>query len=133
MKEIMRVKDVMNTEVMMVNGKDTLQDGLKKMSECCSRVLIVDKRHEDDEYGIVCMADIAKKVIAHDKSPERINIYEVMAKPAMCVKDSMDVRYCARLFHQFHLHLAPVRNEQGVIVGIVGYDDMVFKGLMKDL
>ena len=133
MSEIMRVRDVMNNEVMMVNGKDTLQDGLKKMSKCCSRVLIVDKRHEDDEYGIVCMADIAKKVIAHDKSPERINIYEVMTKPAVCVKGSMDIRYCARLFHQFHIQSAPVRDNDGRIVGIVGFDDMVFKGLMKDL
>ncbi|MEE9350666.1 MAG: CBS domain-containing protein [Thiotrichaceae bacterium] len=133
MSEIIRVRDVMNTEIMLVNGKDTLQDDLKKMRESSSRVLIVDKRHEDDEYGIVCMADIAKKVIAQDKSPERINIYEVMSKPAMCVKDSMDVRYCARLFHQFHLHTAPVSDDQGVIVGVVGYDDMVFRGLMKDL
>ncbi len=126
MSEILRVKDVMNTEVMMVNGKDTLQDCLKKMSECRSRVLIVDKRHDNDEYGIVCMADIAKKVIAHDKSPERINIYEIMSKPAICVKENMNVRYCARLFHQFGLHSAPVRNDEGVITGIVGYDDMVF-------
>ncbi len=133
MSKIMRVRDVMNTEVKRVNGKDTLQDGLKKMSACCSRVLIVNKRHDDDEYGIVCMADIAKKVIAHDKSPERINIYEVMSKPAVCVKDSMDIRYCARLFRQFGLHSAPVSNEEGEIIGIVGYDDMVFKGLMKDI
>ncbi|MEE9304331.1 MAG: CBS domain-containing protein [Thiotrichaceae bacterium] len=133
MSGIIRVKDVMNTDVMIVNGKDTLQDGLRKMRESYSRVLIVDKRHDDDEYGIVCMADIAKKVIAHDKSPERINIYEVMSKPAICVKESMDVRYCARLFHQFHLHSAPVRNDEGAIVGMVGYDDMVFKGLMKNL
>lgn len=133
MSEIMRVRDVMSSEVMMINGKDTLQEGLKKMRVCCSRVLIVDKRHEDDEYGIVCMADIAKKVIARDKSPERINIYEIMSKPAICVKDTMNIRYCAQLFHRFHLHSAPVSDENGVIVGVVGYDDMVFKGLMKSL
>ncbi len=133
MTEIIRVKDVMNNEVMRVNSKDTLLEGLKKMRECCTRVLIVDKRHEDDEYGIVCMADIAKKVIAHDKSPERINIYEVMSKPAICVRDNMDVRYCARLFHNFGLHSAPVSDATGSIIGIVGYDDMVFKGLIRNL
>ncbi len=133
MTDIVRVKDVMNTEVMLVNGRDTLHEGLKKMRECCTRVLIVDKRHEDDEYGIVCMADIAEKVIAHDKSPERINIYEVMSKPAICVRDTMDVRYCARLFQNFGLHSAPVSDESGKIIGIVGYDDMVFKGLIRNL
>ncbi len=132
MSEIIRVKDVMNTEVMMVNGKDTLHDGLLKIRECSAHVLIVDKRHEDDEYGIVCMTDIANKVIAHDKSPERINIYEVMSKPAICVKENMDVRYCARLFRKIGLHLAPVSDGKK-IVGIVSYVDMVFKGLIRSL
>lgn len=132
MSGIIRVKDVMNSEVMLVNGKDTLHDGLIMMRECLTHVLIVDKRHEDDEYGIVCMGDIAEKVIAHDKSPDRINIYEVMSKPAICVKASMDVRYCSRLFRQIGIHLAPV-SEDGKIIGIVGYTDMVFKGLIKNL
>lgn len=132
MSKIIRVKDVMSTEVTMVNGKDTLHEGLVKMRECCTHVLIVDKRHEDDEYGIVSMADIAEKVITHDKSPERINIYEVMSKPAICVKDSMDVRYCARLFRKIGIHLAPVSDGKGII-GIVSYADMVFKGLIRNL
>ena len=133
MSEILRVRDVMNPEVVMVRGKDTLHESLIKMRECCTRMLVVDKRHDDDEYGIVSMADIARKVIAHDKSPERINIYEVMSKPAICIKGSMDVRYCARLFDEFHLHAAPVNDREGKTIGIVGYDDMVFKGLIKNL
>lgn len=133
MSEITRVKQVMIDEVILVHGKDTLQDGLKKMSESHSRVLIVDKRHDDDEYGIVCMADIAKKVIAKDKSPDRINLYEIMSKPVLCVNATMDVRYCARMFQQFSLHSAPVVDHEGTIIGVVSYDDMVFKGMMKSL
>jgi predicted transcriptional regulator len=133
MSEIVRVKNVMTDEIILVHGRDTLQEGLKKMRDSYSRVLIIDKRHDDDEYGIVCMADIARKVIAKDKSPERINLYEIMSKPVLCVKGSMDVRYCARMFEQFHLHSAPVIGEKGEIIGVVSYDDMVFKGLMESL
>ena len=128
--DITRVKDVMNHAVTLVSGKDLLDDALRKMSSCYSRVLVVDKRHDDDEYGIVCLADIAVNVIAENKSPERINVYEVMSKPALTVSEDMDVRYCIRLFQHFKLHRAPVIDSQGLVVGIIGYDDMIFKGLL---
>ncbi len=127
---ITRVKDVMNHSVTLVSGKDPLDDALRKMSSGYSRVLIVDKRHDDDEYGIVCLADIAQNVIADNKSPERISVYEVMSKPALTVSENMDVRYCVRLFQHFKLHRAPVVDEKGIVTGIVGYDDMIFKGLL---
>jgi hypothetical protein len=37
----------------------------------------------------------------------------------------MDVRYCARLFERFSLHLAPVIDNK-IIIGMVDYTNMVF-------
>jgi predicted transcriptional regulator len=37
----------------------------------------------------------------------------------------MDVRYCARLFERFSIHLAPVV-EDNEIIGMVDYINMVF-------
>jgi predicted transcriptional regulator len=42
----------------------------------------------------------------------------------------MDVRYCARLFDNFGLSNAPVI-ENGKVVGIVSYNELVFRGLCK--
>jgi signal-transduction protein with cAMP-binding, CBS, and nucleotidyltransferase domain len=91
--------------------------------------LIVDKRNEDDEYGVVMFRDIAKRVLAPDLSPERINIYEIMAKPVMGVDPQMDVRYCIKLFDRFGLSRAPVL-ENGKIIGLVSYTDIVLKSVM---
>jgi len=97
-----------------------------------AHILIINKRSEDDEYGIVMLADIAKKVIAKDRSPERVNLYEIMSKPVISVHSGMDIRYCARLFNRFGLHVAPVvDNECGDIIGTVSYNDIVLKGLVK--
>jgi hypothetical protein len=41
----------------------------------------VDKRNDNDEYGMVLISDIAKLVLAKDRSPDRVNVYEIMAKP----------------------------------------------------
>jgi predicted transcriptional regulator len=67
-------------------------------------------------------------VLARDRSPERVNVYEIMSKPVVGVNPAMDIRYCARLFEKFGLSMAPVI-EQGKVVGLVSYNDLVLKGM----
>lgn len=125
-------RDVMRNDVNLVDGLDTVKFALQKMEHQESHILIINKRNEDDEYGIVLLADIAKKVIAKDRSPERVNLYEIMSKPVICVRANMDIRYCARLFSRFGLKLAPVVDDKnGELVGTISYDDIVLKGLVK--
>ncbi|NWG86255.1 MAG: CBS domain-containing protein [Hydrogenophilaceae bacterium] len=127
-RKVIRVRDVMKAQVDMVDGLTTVADALRKMKHIETKCLIVDKRHDDDEYGIVLIADIARYVMAKDRSPERVNVYEIMSKPVISVDPAMDIRYCARLFDKFGLSRAPVI-DKGKIVGIVSYTDMVLKGL----
>ena len=129
-KEIVRVKDVMRSEIDIVDGMTTISDALSQMKNLKNKMLIVDKRHEDDEYGVVRMSDIAHHVLARDKSPDRVNVYEIMHKPAMTVEASMDIRYCARLFERFKLSRAPVV-ENGKLVGVVSLTRMVVHGVRK--
>lgn len=129
---IIRVKDVMKHNFDKVDGSDTVQSALQKMEHHDSHVLIVNKRNDDDEYGLVLLADIAKKVIAKDRSPERVNLYEIMSKPVISVRAEMDIRYCARLFNSFGLHIAPVVDDEcGELIGTISYNDIVLKGLIK--
>jgi predicted transcriptional regulator len=41
----------------------------------------------------------------------------------------MDIRYCARLFARLDINRAPVV-EDGRVIGIVGYTDLVLEGLV---
>jgi CBS domain-containing protein len=90
----------------------------------------VDKRHDNDEYGIVLLSDVARDVLAANRSPGRVNVYEVMSKPVVGVHPGMDIRYCARLFHKLGFSYAPVIDNERVL-GIVGYADLVFNGLIQ--
>ncbi|MCU7840184.1 MAG: CBS domain-containing protein [Candidatus Thiodiazotropha sp. (ex Lucinoma annulata)] len=125
---LIRVRDVMKTDFDLVEGMDTVQMALERMIHVETKSLIVKKRHDDDEYGLVMLSDIARQVLAKDRAPERVNIYEIMTKPALTVSSSMDIRYCARIFSRFDLSRAPVVDNRE-IVGIVSYTDMVLKGL----
>ncbi len=124
--KLVQVKDAMTTDnYQFADGMMTASEGIKLAKEHNVTALIINKRNEQDEYGIVMLADIAKEVLAKDRSPERVNLYEIMAKPLISVLPDMDVRYCARLFERFRIHLAPVI-ENKEIIGMVDYTNMVF-------
>lgn len=128
-KDIIRIQQVMKPNFDLVDGLDTVEQALGTMKHRDNKCLIVKKRHENDEYGIVMISDIAYQVLAQDRAPERVNIYEIMSKPAITLHQEMDVRYAARLFARFKLSRAPVVNHAHEVVGIVSLTDMVFKGL----
>lgn len=130
-KKVIRVKDVMKTNFDIVDGMITVSEALKKMKHVETKTLIVDKRDDNDEYGVVLLGDIAKQVLAKDRSPDRVNVYEVMAKPVITVDPNMDIRYCARLFENFGLSRAPVV-ECGKMIGIISFTDMVLRGMVSE-
>ena len=132
-RKVVRVRDVMKTQFDMVDGMTTVADALKTMKHVETKTLLIDKRHDDDEYGMLLISDIARKVLAKDRAPERINVYEVMAKPVVTVDPDMDIRYCARLFDRFHLSRCPVVNGGGEVVGIISFTDMVLRGLCNNM
>ena len=131
-KSIVRVRDVMKAEYNLVDGMSTVADALKNADNIATKCFIVNMRHEDDEYGIVLLSDIAKQILAKGKSAERVNIYEIMSKPVISIDPDMDIRYCTRLFESFGIARAPVIKDKKLL-GIVGYTDIVLQGIRDRL
>ncbi|MDQ6976381.1 MAG: CBS domain-containing protein [Mariprofundaceae bacterium] len=126
------VRDVMKTKFDLVCSKATVREALQTMQHVETKCLIVDKHDAGDEYGIVVLPDIAKYVLAKNRSPDRISIYEIMTKPAITVHPDMDIRHASRLFSQVGLSRAPVVSDDGrKVIGIVSYTDMVMNGLLR--
>ena len=125
------VRDVMRSPVTEVDGGIDVMEAMRVMKRARTTCLIVEKRHDDDEYGMVLFSDIAKEVIARDRAPERVNVYEIMAKPVISVRPDMSIRNCARLFERFDISHALVIEDEAV-VGIVSYYLIVLGGLDLD-
>ncbi len=123
------IGEVMHKEVTEIDGNITVLEALKIMHEVEATCLIVKRRHERDEYGMVLFSDIAKKVIAADRAPERVNVHEIMAKPVVWVRPEMDIRYCARLFERFGISHAPVMDLEHNVIGIVSYYVLALEAL----
>ena len=126
-----RVRDCMNTNVTEVDGRMDVLSAMRVMKKVGATSLIVKRRDEGDEFGLLLFSDIAKKVIGRNRAPERVNVYEIMAKPVLTVRPDMHIRYCARMFENFGIGHAPVE-EDGKIIGMVSYYRLVLYGL-KDL
>jgi predicted transcriptional regulator len=126
-----RVRDCMKTNVTEVDGRMDVLSAMRVMKKVGATSLIVKRRDEGDEFGLLLFSDIAKKVIGRNRAPERVNVYEIMAKPVLTVRPDMHIRYCARMFENFGIGHAPVE-ENGKIIGMVSYYRLVLYGL-KDL
>lgn len=127
--KLIRVRDVMKTTFDRVDGITTVADALHNMQHPEVKALVVNKRHKNDEFGMLFFKDIARHILAKDRAPERVNVYEIMVKPVLSVAPDMDIRYCARFFDQFKVLRVPVI-EDNEVIGIVGYSDIVLRGMM---
>jgi predicted transcriptional regulator len=122
------VRKVMRTNVTFIDGRTDVLEALRMMKRAKATSLIVEKRYDSDEIGMLLFSDIAKQVIAKDRAPERVNVFEIMAKPVISVRPDMDIRYCARLFDKVGISHAPVV-ENDKVIGIVSYYLLVLEGL----
>ncbi len=129
-KNVVTVREVMNQRYVRVSGMDTVADAFLQMREADAHCMIVERRDEADEFGLVLYTDIARKVIGPDRSVERVRIYEIMSKPVLSVHPGMNIRYASRLFEHFRIRVAPVA-EDGEVIGIVTDRDIVMQGLAQ--
>lgn len=117
-------RDVMNQRYEFADGIMTVSAALKLMREKNITKVIINRRDNSDEFGMVELSDIAKRVIGKDRAPDRVNLYEIMTKPTITVRPEMNIKYCARLFDQYMLASAIViENEE--VIGVVSYNDIV--------
>ncbi len=124
-KDVRRVRDVMHARYSRVDGVMTVDQAIGLMKNDNAQALLVEKQSRDDEHGLVLLTDIARHVLARGRSPERVNVFEIMSKPVLSVPAEMQIHYCARLFQRFALSIAPVEDRSGEIIGMVDYRDLV--------
>ncbi|MEQ8970031.1 MAG: CP12 domain-containing protein [Coleofasciculus sp. C1-SOL-03] len=127
---MMKAQDIMTTDVVTIRGSATVADAVDLMNDMGLRALIVDRRHDQDAYGIVTETDIVYKVIAYGKDPKKVRVYEIMNKPCIVVNPDLGVEYVARLFANTGIRRAPVIKEK--LLGIISVTDILTKGDFLD-
>ena len=122
--DALRVRDAMVTELHTIDGLATIGEAIAMMKRHDVSSLIVARRDQDDEVGLVEVIDVAEP-IANNRPPDRVNVYEVMTKPVVTVSPAMLARYAVRLLRELGLSRAVVVDEKRDAVGIVTLRDLV--------
>ena len=131
-KAITCVSDVMTRGVITIAPTATVAEAVHLMNQHHTSSIIVERRDETDEFGIIVVTNIAEDVLAKDLSPERVNVYEVMSKPVLTLAAEMQVKYAVRLLSRFQLSRALVVDHERNPLGIVTLRDMVLRSI-KDV
>ncbi|NEO33042.1 MAG: CBS domain-containing protein [Symploca sp. SIO3C6] len=122
---MLKAQDIMTKDVVTIRGSATVAEAVAKMKHHSLRALIVERRHEQDAYGMVTEADIIYKVVAYGKDTKQVRVYEIMTKPCIVLNPELGVEYVARLFANTGIRQAPVIKEQ--LLGIVSVTDILTK------
>jgi len=120
-----RVSDLMGTQVHTIDGLATVAEAIATMRRLQISSLVVNRRDDDDELGLITVSDLAREVITRDRAPERVNVYEIMSKPALAVRSGMLARYAVRLLVEFRVSRALVIDDDGEPLGLVTLRDLV--------
>ena len=121
------VADAMTGSVRTIDTMASVKEAIQAMRDGGVSSLVVERRDDTDEYGLLVVADIAREVIAANRSIERVNVYEIMSKPVLTLPNEMQVKYAVRLLVRFGLSRALVVNHHREPVGIVTLRDMVLR------
>ena len=123
-QEITRVAAVMGTSMHTVSGLVSVQEAIKSMNHHKISSLVIERRDENDEYGLVTIQDIAGKVVAINRSTQRTSVYEIMTKPVLTIDHRMNIKYAIRLLANLNLEHSLV-SDCGKITGFVSLRDLV--------
>ena len=121
------VGDVMTPTVQTIERTATVHDAIELMRGAGVSSLAVERRDEADEFGLLVVSDIAREVIAKNRSADRVNVYEIMSKPVITLPADMKIRYAVRLLVKFDLSRALVVDPTRTPVGIITLRDMVVR------
>jgi len=125
------VRDTMAPTPLTIDGVAPVSDAIDLMRDNQLSSLVIEKRHEGDEFGLLVVHDIAAKVICLDLSPDRVSVYEIMSKPVITVDAEMDIKYAIRLLTRFGLSRTLV-TEKDELIGLVTLRDMVLSYAVPD-
>ena len=124
-KRIIRVGDVMGSKLYTIDRLATVAEAMALLKRYEVSSLAVNRRDDDDEFGLLVVADIAREVIAKNRAPERVNVYEIMSKPVLTLPSAMLARYAVSLLVRFELSRAVVVDYERHPLGMVTLRDLV--------
>jgi len=122
---MLRVRDIMKRNVLVLSKDATIKDALDLMIEnSAGSVVILDK---EKIAGIITERDILSKILNHNKSLDT-KIEEVMTKNVITISPDEKVEKAAEIMTENKIKKLPVV-ESDKLIGIITLTDIVASGV----
>ena len=120
----MKVEDIMNRDLVFIDGNASVKDAIELMLERRIRSLLVKPRNERDSYGIITVRDIVFGVFANELKPEDVRVEDIASKPIVTVSKGTELKDVIRFMKRFNIARVFVL-DNGKIVGVVALMDIM--------
>jgi CBS domain-containing protein len=111
--------------LVFVDPDSSVSDALALMRRRYIHSLVVNKSHNNPEYGILTSTDICDKIIATERNPAETRVRDIMNSPLITVNKDASLKECSLLMKQHHIHHLPVVDEKGELVGMISATDFL--------
>jgi CBS domain-containing protein len=126
---IMKIKDIMSTEVASLNSDDSIEKAAQLMKEHDTGSLPVCNQNQ--VIGIVTDRDITIRCIAGGHDSKQQKVKDIMTLNPFVGSPSMDVHDVAKIMSEKQIRRIPVV-EQNNLVGVVALADISLEPALQD-
>ncbi|MGD0027401.1 MAG: CBS domain-containing protein [Candidatus Bathyarchaeia archaeon] len=124
MATIVIVRDVMSKDVKVVRPDTTMKEVVATMNKFGIGSIIVVQGERP--VGIITERDILRRQVEPCLAPETLTARHVMTSPLVTINEEASIEEAARLMAKKKAKRLPVM-DNGKLVGILSYTDIVFK------
>ncbi len=126
---MMKVKDIMSTDIACINMEDTIQKAAQLMKRYDVGSIPVCQQGE--VVGILTDRDIALRSVAEGQDTAQQHVADVMSQDLVVGEPDMNVHEAAQMMSQNQIRRLPIVNN-GHLVGIVALGDLSLEPDLQD-
>ncbi len=118
---VVTVEEVMTKDVVTIEGDKTVLEAAKLMSLNKFSSLVVT--NEGKTVGIITERDLVRKVLAEDRDPNKLLIYQIMSTELVTTTSETSIESAATIMTEQKVRRLPVVKDEK-LVGIVTASDI---------
>ncbi|MFQ5901850.1 MAG: cyclic nucleotide-binding/CBS domain-containing protein [Thermodesulfobacteriota bacterium] len=120
---MLSIKKIMSKDLHIMSPDTSVMDAAKMMEGHNIGSIIVSNDNEDFK-GIITETDIVRKVVAQGKTPEQVNIIDIMTSPLNTIDAESSIVEASDLMDKKHTRHLMV-TEKGRLVGVISARDLL--------
>jgi len=122
MDEVIRVRDIMNSNPVIISRKASVLDATKEMkSERVGSIIITEN---GKPIGVLTESDILRKIVAEEKDAAKTSVDEIMSSPPVTIEEDATIQEAVRMMGEHKIRRLPVV-KNGKLVGMITERDIL--------